>query len=142
MWRDGHFDRMEKHWRGGFSSHSEHPYRACEECVPVANACGTIPQTGDARSRASAVLTLVYVLGSIPASLPGLDTLRQLFGLTLCEAKVARSLLAGCCVKRIALQTERSEHTIREHIKSVLRKTGSSGQAELVSLLASLPHQT
>lgn len=83
--------------------------------------------------------TLVYALGATPTAMPSLKTLQDLFQLTNSEARVAQLLLKGLCVKQIARQSQRSEYTIREHIKSVLQKTKSSGQSALVGTLASLP---
>lgn len=87
----------------------------------------------------SSRLTIVYAIGPSPVAMPSFSTLRSLFGLTRCEAKVALLLLQGLCVKRIARDTQRSEYTIREHLNSVLKKTQTCGQTNLVCLLSSLP---
>lgn len=61
------------------------------------------------------------------------------FDLTPAEARVAIALARGASVVDVATELAVSPHTIRAQVKAVLAKTGTSRQAELVSLLAALP---
>ena len=55
-----------------------------------------------------------------------------MYGLTRAEARVARRLVSGASLKEIAAQIDVSHHTVRAHLKSILRKTGTHRQSELV----------
>lgn len=61
--------------------------------------------------------------------------LQRLYPLTPAEAEIAQWLLSGVSVNEIAEIFGKSVHTIRTHLKSVLRKCGVSSQAELVGTL-------
>jgi DNA-binding CsgD family transcriptional regulator len=64
--------------------------------------------------------------------------IHSLFDLTPAEIAVARSVAAGMTVGQIALATGRSPTTVRNQLKSVMAKTGSSRQVELVLLMQQL----
>ncbi|MGE0422223.1 MAG: helix-turn-helix transcriptional regulator [Reyranellaceae bacterium] len=71
---------------------------------------------------------------------PDLDAvLRQLFGLTGAETRVAERLLMGDSPERAAESLQVRITTVRWHLASLYRKTGASRQAELVRLLQALP---
>ena len=81
---------------------------------------------------------LVLVCASDPdsgAQIPA-DRLKQLFGLTRAEAKIAIELSMGHDAKTIAERQSLSIHTVRVHIARILAKTETSRQADLVRLLA------
>lgn len=61
------------------------------------------------------------------------------FDLTPAEARVGVALARGDSVETIAEQYKISIATVRSQLKSVMAKTGTSRQAELVSRLATLP---
>nr|WP_255616854.1 helix-turn-helix transcriptional regulator [Aurantimonas sp. VKM B-3413] len=63
------------------------------------------------------------------------ELLKVRYGLTKAEASIAALLKEGVSVKAIAEQRSGSEATVRTHIKSILHKTGTKRQAELVALL-------
>jgi DNA-binding CsgD family transcriptional regulator len=63
----------------------------------------------------------------------------EAFGLTPAEADLATDLLAGLSVREIAAASERSVATVRTHLASLLAKTGTARQSELVRLLMRLP---
>jgi PAS domain S-box-containing protein len=63
------------------------------------------------------------------AALPELDRLSPR------EAEVLEQLLSGHRVTSIADELEVSEHTVRNHLKSMFRKLGVHSQAELVGLV-------
>ncbi len=82
--------------------------------APLALVCASDPDAG----------------GAAPA-----ERLRELYGLTNAEAKVALELLLGHEPKRIAERLSLSVHTVRVHLARLLAKTETSRQAELVRLL-------
>jgi DNA-binding CsgD family transcriptional regulator len=71
-------------------------------------------------------------------ALPG-ETLSILCGLTNSEVEVANGLMAGLSLEQIAEAREVSRGTARVQLKSLLHKTGTRGQGELIRLLLSLP---
>ena len=64
--------------------------------------------------------------------------LQQAFGLTGAEADVVRELVECCSVNDIATRRERSIDTVRAQIKSILAKTETHSQVELVRLALSM----
>jgi DNA-binding CsgD family transcriptional regulator len=64
--------------------------------------------------------------------------LREMFGLTSAETRIATGLLRGLELRDIAAAHKVSEGTVRTQLKSVLSKTGTHRQVELVTLLTSL----
>ena len=79
----------------------------------------------------------VLVCVSDPDARLGLpdDLLRQAFGLTRAEAKVALQLLEGKDLKQAAADLGLSFFTVRAHLVRIFEKTRTSRQAELVGLL-------
>ena len=65
--------------------------------------------------------------------------LAQQFGLTPAEARVANALLAGKTVEAAADELCIAIATLRSHVRSLLQKTGTSRQAELLRVLLSGP---
>jgi DNA-binding CsgD family transcriptional regulator len=61
--------------------------------------------------------------------------LRQLFGLTPAETRLAIALVKGKSVKEYAHEGGISPNTARTHVKRIYSKTGVRRQSELVSLL-------
>lgn len=66
------------------------------------------------------------------------QTLRQMFGLTVAETRVARELLTGATLPEIASVTGRSVDTLRTQLKSIRRKTYTSNQQQLVRIMTGL----
>ena len=66
------------------------------------------------------------------------DILRRAFSLTGAEADVVQSLVECCSVSDIAKQRGRSVDTIRAQVKSILSKTETHSQVELVRLALSV----
>lgn len=64
--------------------------------------------------------------------------LRQMFGLTDAESRVARELLTGATLPEIAVITGRSVDTLRTQLKSIRRKTYTSNQQQLVRIMTGL----
>jgi DNA-binding CsgD family transcriptional regulator len=65
--------------------------------------------------------------------------LADLFRITPAEARVVMLLLAGMETKEIAMHTGTTQNTVRFQLKSIYRKTGTSGQNQLVRLVSLLP---
>lgn len=63
------------------------------------------------------------------------EKLRMLFGLTPAEARLAMALAAGRSLAEIGAELRVSENTLRTQIASVLRKTDTASQRELVRIL-------
>ena len=62
--------------------------------------------------------------------------LRDRFGITAAEARVAALLLDGRRVPEIAAALRVQDNTVRAHLKSIFRKTGATSQVSLLALLA------
>ena len=65
--------------------------------------------------------------------------LSSLFRLSSAELDLATGLLEGRTLSEIAVRRGVAVNTLRVQLRSVLKKTGTSRQAELVALLARLP---
>jgi DNA-binding CsgD family transcriptional regulator len=97
-----------------------------------------MPIRGTARDlflRCAGVLVLTPV--ALPQA-PPVSLLRSLFGLTVSEAQVARSLVTGDSLIETAAATGVSHNTVRSQLRGALVKTGCTRQAELVALLSSV----
>jgi DNA-binding CsgD family transcriptional regulator len=67
------------------------------------------------------------------------DALRELYGLTVAQAEVARQLFAGRNVEQAAEALQLSLNTVRTHLKHIFTKCEVQSQAELMHLLAQGP---
>lgn len=88
---------------------------------------------------------LVILVDLDCAMQPNPQVLRQLFSLTAAETKVAQRVALGRAPAEIASELSLSRNTIRSQIASIMAKTHTKRQAELVVLLARvsiLPHLT
>lgn len=65
-----------------------------------------------------------------------LKLVQEIFGLTLTEGKIANFVFQGKTARDIAAARDVSIETVRSHIKSILQKTETNRQAELVAKLA------
>jgi len=68
--------------------------------------------------------------------------IQEAFGFTDAEVTVVRMLVECCSVKEIAEQRGRSVDTIRAQIKSILSKTETRSQVELLRLILSMMDMT
>jgi DNA-binding CsgD family transcriptional regulator/PAS domain-containing protein len=77
---------------------------------------------------------------SDPDRAPGFraEVLRELYGMTSAEARLATMLLTGKSLPELAESLGVTHETVRAQMKSVLHKTGTARQGELVSLLSKL----
>lgn len=64
--------------------------------------------------------------------------LAQAFGLTSAESAVVRALTEGLSLKEVATDRQRSVDTVRAQLKSIMAKTETRSQAELVRLTLSM----
>lgn len=73
------------------------------------------------------------------APLAALPALRQLYGLTMQEAKLAEQLMAGSTPEQAAAVLGVSVGTARVHLAAIFRKTDTHRQPDLVRLLLTPP---
>lgn len=66
------------------------------------------------------------------------NLLARSFALTPSEIEVVRDLADGMQVKTIAQIRQRSVHTVRTQLKTILSKTGSAGQSDLIRTVSTL----
>jgi DNA-binding CsgD family transcriptional regulator len=86
----------------------------------------------DQFQRACCVLTIVDPDSS---RLPAASDLRNIFGLTSSEAAIATELCLGRDLDEIATLRQVTTGTLRTQLKTILFKTGTRRQSELVALL-------
>lgn len=89
----------------------------------------------DVFAKAEVLLIATEVTAS---SGPTTNVLSGLYDLTPAETSTAHFLMQGLTVAEIALQRSVSNETVRTQLKSLLAKTGTDRQAELVRLLAAV----
>ena len=70
------------------------------------------------------------------------DVLREHFKFTGAETEVANGLLTGYPLEAIAALRKVKIGTVRDQVKSMLAKTGTGKQAEMIRLLLTLPRMT
>jgi DNA-binding CsgD family transcriptional regulator len=92
-------------------------------------------QTRDLFGSASALLLVTRV--EAPGPLPG-TLLQALFDLTPAEARVAKALLAGDATDEIAQSLGVRRETVRNQVKSILRKTGMQRRGDLARFVSSV----
>lgn len=68
------------------------------------------------------------------------DSLQEHFGLTPCEASLAKALTEGESLKEASFKLDISIWTARSHLRSIFQKTDTHRQAELVSLITNTHH--
>ncbi len=66
------------------------------------------------------------------------EKLAMLFGLTPAEARISLSLTRGTGAVDIAAQSGLAYETVRSHIRSIFRKTGTGRQSELSALFSKI----
>lgn len=86
--------------------------------------------------RASVV---VQITDPLARAAPDPVILADAFDLTPSEALLATDLLCGLSVAEAAVKRKRSVATVRTHLASLLAKTGTARQSDLVRLLSRLP---
>lgn len=80
---------------------------------------------------------VLVLLRDPETSSPRARVLQELFGLTATEASVAAAICRGASLPDVAVELRIGLSTVRTHLKSVMLKTNTRRQAELVALLFS-----
>lgn len=88
------------------------------------------------------VSIVLQITDPLAQAMPDPAILADAFDLTRSEAILAADLLCGSSVVEAAAKRGRSVATMRTHLASVLAKTGTARQSELVHLLSRLPRRT
>ena len=94
-----------------------------------------LPMRGIGRDVFSGAELLLYVTPVIQQPGPPPEILQALFDLSPAEARVAAMIAEGCSVSATAQALSVKPNTVRMQLKAIFSKTGTSRQAELVSLL-------
>lgn len=81
----------------------------------------------------SSVAVFIAQRKSQPIALP--VEMKELYGLTEKELHVTGQLIRGFSIKEISEQSGVTQNTVRSQVKSIFKKTQTSRQAELVSLV-------
>lgn len=84
----------------------------------------------------SAAAVVLFLVDLEHHQKPTAGRLRDLFGLTATEARLAGELAAGSTLAEAAVRLGISRETAKSHLARVFEKTDTRRQAELVSLLA------
>ncbi|MCA1476158.1 helix-turn-helix transcriptional regulator [Bradyrhizobium sp. NBAIM08] len=98
-----------------------------------------LPMRGSGRDVFSGAEFLLYVTPVIQQPGPPPEILQALFDLSPAEARVAAMIAKGSSVDATAQALSVKPNTIRMQLKAIFAKTGTSRQAELVSLLRLAP---
>lgn len=78
---------------------------------------------------------LLVTLEKRPETSPSVEAIRQRFGLTRQEARVAQQLALGSLNTQIAAQLHISPHTARNHTQAVFQKLGVRSRAQVGAIL-------
>jgi DNA-binding CsgD family transcriptional regulator len=103
---------------------------------PLQLLAAPLPQTH--RERSGADLLLLVSDPEKPASFPD-DMLHAHYGLTAAEVEVANGLLMGYSLNEFSWLRRVAASTVRQQVKNMLSKTGTSGQSDMVRLFMTLP---
>ncbi|MGE0719656.1 MAG: helix-turn-helix transcriptional regulator, partial [Alphaproteobacteria bacterium] len=96
-----------------------------------------VPVRGVAQNIFVRTAAILVVTPVEPREIPPIERVLQvLFDLSPAESRVARGIGSALTVEEIATAGRVSRETVRNQLKAVLQKTGTSRQAELVNLLA------
>jgi len=97
-----------------------------------------LPLAPEDRKRSGADVMLLVSHPGSPITVPQ-EILESIYGLTPALADVANGLLKGYSLEYIARLRHVSIGTVRQQLKSILSKTGTVRQSDLVRQLLSLP---
>lgn len=98
-----------------------------------------VPLKGDARDLMGGTTLVVLSSFDMSANIPDQALLHGLFDLTPSEARLAASLAAGHSLKEAADEASLRLSTARSYLETILRKTGTRQQSQLVALLKGAP---
>jgi DNA-binding CsgD family transcriptional regulator len=99
-----------------------------------------VPVTGGARDVFVATTAIALVVQPAPRQAPASlrDGILEAFQLTAREGQIAALLAEGLSLPAIGERLDIGVGTVRNHLKSVLAKTGTRRQGELIALLCAL----
>lgn len=97
------------------------------------------PLTGQAAWSNSGPVAFVLITDPDAASTRPREMITKMFGLSASETRVAERLMLGESPEQAANSLGLKISTARWHLRSMYRKTGASGQTQLVRLLLSVP---
>jgi DNA-binding CsgD family transcriptional regulator len=98
---------------------------------------GTNLDRSDIRSLRAAAAMLLICDPDRPAQIPA-AWMMDAYGLTLAEAGVALAVASAATISATARRLKISVNTVKTHLRRVYEKTGTSRQAELVRLMATI----
>lgn len=99
------------------------------------------PVDGGGASGPAEPVVLAYLTDPSRRVPLSMGALKEMFGLTPTEARVARLLAAGMRPDEVSVELDVSPTTTAFHMRNIFGKTGTHRQADLVALLLSLPVQ-
>jgi len=88
-------------------------------------------------SRASDRVAILYLHDLVDTSRPTTAQLRDFYGFTAAQAKVAGAIYSGDTITEAADRLNISVNTARSHVRGIYAKAGVNTQTELISLLTS-----
>ena len=88
-------------------------------------------------SRATDRIAIIYLHDLIDTTRPTTTQLRDFYGLTAAQARVAGAIYNGKTIAEAAAELNVSINTARTHMRGIYAKTGVNTQTELISLLTS-----
>ena len=97
-----------------------------------------LPVDGAARSPFLGARAILILSGFDEGGAEQLTMLRQAFGLTSSEARIAACLAGGKSLEEAAQEMAIAQETARSHLKAVFRKTDTHRQGELIALVSRL----
>jgi DNA-binding CsgD family transcriptional regulator len=100
--------------------------------------CSAIAEGTEWAVQGARVSYAAFIHDPAAMQLPDVQSLRDIFGLTTVQAKVALAFADGCSYKEVARRLRMSEETVRSHVKELYPKTRVNKQADLVRLILSL----
>jgi DNA-binding CsgD family transcriptional regulator len=123
---------------------SEHNRAAATRCMVVPGRAGLSPlhaifttlPSADNRSTGSPP-RVALILRDLRQALPHFSPaqLKDMFGFTAAETRVANALLGGQSVEDISRSTDVRRDTVRAHVKRMLAKSGTRRQSDLQKIL-------
>ena len=97
-----------------------------------------LPVDGAARSPFLGARAILILSGFDEGGAEQLVMLRQAFGLTSSEARIAACLAGGKSLEEAAQEIGIAQETVRSHLKAIFRKTDTHRQGELIALVSRL----
>ena len=81
---------------------------------------------------------LIFIVDPVSSNGVSISWIMEAYGLTPAEARVALAASTGASIPIVATSLLLSQNTIKTHLRRVYAKTGTSRQAELARVIASL----